>query len=281
MNKLPKTKRIQVLNLLLEGVGIQPASRLTGVSTRTIQDLLKDAGEACKEFHDEQIRDIRIEERIEIDEMWAQTYCKEKNVPYAIAPPRTAGDCYCHMALDATSKLILTYGVGKRRPIETYWVLKDLRKRIVGIPEFATDGYIPYTQYIPEVFGEDVPLAQTIRRTKKVKVSGNPDMKNTDTTFVERLNLSLRMHIRRYNRKTNAYSKRVSALWNHTHLFVTWYNFVRIHDTLGTTPAVAMGLCEEPCDLGLIVKLIEVREPPPKKRGPYRKCRSKVIVNRQ
>ena len=241
----------------------------------TIHKLIVDAGEVCEKFHDKHVHSVKIRERIELDELWNFVYAKEKNVPYAINPPAFAGDCWTHIAIDSRTKMVISYRIGKRKPIETYWLFKDLKKRIDtdGLPEFASDGYPPYERYALKVFGEDVSLVNIIGR-EKIKVSGNPDMENTGTTFVERYNLTKRMSIRRYTRKTNAFSKDVKLQRAHDHLHVTWYNWCRIHETLRVSPAMEAGLCDVLYDMGFIVDLIEESKQPPNRPKIYKKRES-------
>lgn len=268
MNRLKRHRRVQVLNLLLEGNSIRGTSRLTGVSTRTILRLLLDAGNACKKFHDDLVNNIEVSERIELDELWNFIYTKQKNLLHCINPPKFAGDTWTYIALDSRTKLLVSCYVGKRTLGNTRRFLKDLKKRVGRNVELASDGYPAYTQASREIFGKNVSLANIVG-LEKIRVSGNPDMDSAGTTFVERHNLTVRMSIRRYARQTNAFSKKIEYQRAHSHLYVTWYNWCRIHETLQVTPAMEAGLCDTLYGIEFIVDLIEEREPLPRKRGPY------------
>ena len=270
MNRLEKKNRVHILNLLLEGNSIRGAGRLTGVSPVTILKLLIDTGNACARFHDKFVRGLDIKDRIELDEMWKFIYAKEKNVSKTIDPPKFVGDAWTHIALDSRTKMIVSYRIGKRDPRETLWLIKDVRKRVVGMPEFASDGYPAYEKYARKVFGDDVSLANIVGR-KKIRISGNPDMESIGTTYVERHNLTMRENMKRYSRQTLAFSKKVEYMRAHLHLYAVHYNWCRIHETLRVSPAMEAGLCDVLHDVDFIVDLTEARTPLPEKRGPYKK----------
>ena len=244
---------------------------MADVAEKTTQKLLVDAGRACNKFHRKVVHNVEVRGWVEADELWNFIYCKENNLQYAIDPPWFSGDCWTHIALDSHSKLIISYLIGKRKPSETKRLLEDVKKRVAGgSPPITTDGYIPYRKYAPKVFGKNVSFANVIG-TRKYRISGNPDMKRTGTTFVERHNLTMRTNIRRYTRKTNAFSKKVSRQRMHVHLHVVWYNFCRIHQSLQCSPAMEAELTDTLHDMNLIVDLIEADALPPNRPKKYRK----------
>lgn len=270
MNRLSRDKQIKILQCLLEGNSTRGTARIVDVSTHTVENLLIEAGEACSKFHDKKVRNLRIKDWVEVDEMWTFVYAKEKNVAKAKNPPDFAGHSWTHTALDAKTKLLISYRIGKRDPRQTLWLLKDLRKRVEGRVPLASDGYPAYSEYSRSVFGDNVPLLNVVG-TKKSVVSGSADILKANTTFVERHNRTMRMSMRRYSRKTDAHSKKIEYQRAHMHLYCTWYNWCRVHESLRCTPAMEAGLTEQMHDLNLVLDLIEARRKPPVRPKTYKK----------
>ena len=272
MNKLPMSKRVAVVSALVEGNSIRATSRMTDVSKPTILKLLADLGEACAAFHETNVKGVRAG-RVQCDEIWQFVYCKQKNVPEAQEGTFGFGDVWTWTALDADSKLIVSYLVGPRTPSMAYELMKDLASRIVGKPQITTDGLYWYPHAVEHAFGIDVDYAVQTKNfadskagryspgrftgsTKEV-IRGNPDPKHISTSFVERQNLSMRMGMRRFTRLSNGFSKKVE---NHAHavaLYFLHYNFARIHKTLRVTPAMAAGLADHVWGLEEIVGLLD------------------------
>ena len=288
MNKLPVTQRTQVLRLLTEGMSIRATARVTGVAVNTVMKLFIDAGVACAEFHDRFVREIEGPRRIQMDEIWAFCYAKQKHVPHAVSPPEGAGDVWTWIALDSDSKLIVSWLVGGRDSNYALTLADDLRERLTDRPQITTDGHAAYLEAIEGAFGGNVDYAQQIKvygttTTEEQRkysparcidvdtrvIMGDPDRDRISTSHVERQNLTMRMSMRRFTRLTNAFSKKFQ---NHIHsvaLHTVFYNFCRVHKTLGTTPAVAAGLVDVPLPVEWVVGLIDARvESRP--RGPYR-----------
>ncbi|MEX2451631.1 MAG: IS1 family transposase [Rhodospirillales bacterium] len=294
MNKLPLKTRVQILSMLCEGSSMRSISRVTGVSFNTVVKLLTDAGEACAAYHDEHVRGVKSE-RVQCDEIWSFCYAKAKNVPAAKNAPEGAGDVWTWTALDADSKMILSWLVGGRDADCANTFMQDVAGRLANRVQLTTDGHGPYLDAVEGAFGLDVDFAQLVKLygkapassanearysppkcvgARKERFQGKPDPKHISTSYVERQNLTMRMSMRRFTRLTNAFSKRVE---NHCHalaLYFVWYNFARIHKTLKVSPAMAAGVTDRLWDMADIVGLIEDRKPGPKKRGPYKKRNS-------
>ncbi|MBK6707754.1 MAG: helix-turn-helix domain-containing protein [Sphingomonadales bacterium] len=289
MNKLTVEERAKILHLLCEGMSIRAITRLTGASKNTVAKLLIDAGKACAAYHDANVRDVKAS-RVQVDEIWSFTYAKQKNVAAAKAAPDHAGDTWTWTAIDADSKMILSYLVGNRDAEYAMWFMDDLASRLATRVQLTSDGHRAYLEAVEGAFGCDVDYAQLVKMygnvgatdnrryspaectgIKKTRVEGNPDEKHVSTSYVERSNLTMRMHMRRFTRLTNAFSKKVE---NHAHavaLHMMYYNFVRVHKTLRVTPAMEAGVTDRLWDIADIAMLVEEAEAKPAKRGPYKK----------
>lgn len=276
MNKLHLNKRTQILHLLVEGSSMRSISRVSGVSINTVTKLLVDAGEACAVYHDEHVRNVQAT-RIQCDEIWSSCYAKQKNVGSATAAPGGASDVWTWTGIDSDSKLLISWLVSPGRD-SGYAIefMDDVCSRLAQRVQLTTDGHRAYLEAVEGAFGGDVDYAQLIKLygsspevpqgryspaqcigSKKVPIVGSPDDPAISTSHVERHNLTTRMSLRRFTRLTNAFSKKVE---NHGHalaLYFVWYNFCRLHKTLGTTPAMAARLAETPCGMDWIVNLIE------------------------
>jgi len=277
MNRLPIAKRIQILSLLCEGNSMRSTSRLADVSINTVSKLLVDAGRVCAEFHDEKVRGVKAR-RVQVDEIWSFTYAKQKNVAGASKAPAAAGDTWTWTALDADSKLIVSWLVGGRDTDYAIAFMNDLRDRVSNRIQLTSDGHRPYLVAVEEAFGGDIDYAVLQKiygqdanpekryspavclGSKQETVCGAPNPKHISTSYVERQNLTMRMHMRRFTRLTNAFSKKFE---NHMHmvaLYTVFYNWTKIHKTLRTTPAMAAGLTERVWDMADVAAMIEESE---------------------
>ena len=294
MNKLDCEDRARILHLLCEGQSIRAVTRLTGASKNTVTKLLIDAGKACAAYHDEHVRDL-TSKRIQVDEIWSFTYAKQKNVGVAKAAPEHAGDTWTWTAIDADTKLIASYLVGGRDGEYAMWFMDDLRSRLANRVQLTSDGHRAYLEAVEGAFGADVDYAQLVKLygaspegptrryspaectgAKKVPIEGAPDPKHISTSYSERQNLTIRMHMRRFTRLTNAFSKKVE---NHAYavaLHMMYYNFVRIHQKLRVTPAMAAGVSDKLWEIGDIATLVKNATAPARKRGPYQKRETQV-----
>lgn len=263
-------------------------TRVTGVSLNTVTKLLIDAGKACAAYHDEHVRNVKAT-RIQCDEIWAFCYSKQKNVATAKRKDLAYGDVWTWTALEASHKMIVSYMVGGRDSDYATGLMDDLRGRLANRVQLTTDGHKAYLSAVEEAFGDDIDYAQLIKLygaapeafkgryspaecigARKEHVTGNPDKKHVSTSYVERSNLTIRMHMRRFTRLTNGHSKKFE---NHAYavaLHVMFYNFVRTHSTLRMSPAMAAGVTAKLWDMSDIVAIMDAAEQPAK-RGPYKK----------
>lgn len=289
MNKLSLAKRTQILAMLCEGSSMRSISRVADVSINTVSKLLVDAGVACARFHDEQVRNVSAK-RVQCDEIWSFTYAKEKNVAGAKAAPEDAGDTWTWTALDADSKLIVSYLVGGRDSDYAHEFMQDVADRLANRVQLTTDGHRAYLEAVDGAFGIDVDYAQLVKLygavsesargryspaecigARKVRIEGKPDMAHVSTSYVERQNLTMRMQMRRFTRLTNGFSKKFD---NHAHmvaLYTVWYNFVKMHKTLRMTPAMAAGVSDRLWSMEDVAAMVDDAAAKPGKRGPYKK----------
>jgi IS1 family transposase len=282
VNKLLAAKRIQILSMLCEGSSMRSVSRLADVSINTVSKLLVDAGLVCAAFHDENVRGLKSK-RVQCDEIWAFVGAKAKN---ATEEQREAGwgDIWTWTALDADSKMLVSFLVGSRGPSNCYDFMKDVASRLTSQVQLTTDGLYWYVDAVDHAFGIDIdygmitkhygngaPSNPSAARRKSPAnftsatnevILDNHNPKHISTSFVERANLTMRMHMRRYTRLTNGFSKKAE---NHAHmvaLYSVFYNWTKIHKTLRVTPAMAAGLADRVFDMEDIVALIEKAEMP-------------------
>lgn len=271
MNRLSLARRAAILGMLVEGNSLRTTSRLADVSINTVTKLLVELGEACAEYHYKNVRNVRVR-RLQCDEIWAFVAAKQKHV----RPERRAegwGDTWTWVALDADSKLVVSFLVGGR---DGWWArefMNDCAARVKGPLQLTTDGHRAYLDAVEDAFGMDIDYAQLqkiygasdepdtryslavcIGCDMKV-VSGSPDPKHVSTSFVERQNLTMRMGMRRFTRLTNAFSKKVENHAAMVAIHFMYYNFARIHKTLRVTPAMAAGLSDHVWSLEEIVLL--------------------------
>jgi IS1 family transposase len=276
MNKLPIAKRAQILHALVEGNSLRAASRLADVSINTVYKLLVDAGTACAAYHDAHVRSVAAR-RVQCDEIWSFVYAKAKNVATAKRKDLAYGDAWTWVAIDADSKLVLSYLVGGRDSDYALALMDDLRQRVTTRLQLTTDGHTPYLRAVEEALGADIDYAMLIKLygeppaspeaarryspsecvgARKDKITGNPDPRHISTSYVERQNLTMRMAMRRFTRLTNAFSKKIE---NHAHavaLHYMHYNFARIHRSLRISPAMAAGITDRLWAITDIAELI-------------------------
>ncbi len=274
MNKLPADKRAQVLQMMAEGISLRAITRLTNISRTTLLKLLVDAGEAFSEYQDRTLMNLTCK-HVQVDEVWGFCYAKQKNVARAKAAPEGAGDIWTWVGLDAESKLAVSWLVGGRDGEYAMAFIDDLAKRLANRIQLTSDGHKAYLEAVEGAFGEDIDYAILHKvygvspdsakgryspaeciGAEKHRIEGNPVREHVSTSYVERSNLSIRMGNRRMTRLTNAFSKKAE---NHAHmmsLYFMHYNFVRIHQTLRMTPAMAAGVTSKLWEMSDMVKVL-------------------------
>ena len=256
MNRLPLEERVRVLASLVEGASIRATSRITGVAKGTILRLLADVGDACDQYQDQTLRNLECV-RVQCDEIWAFCHAKERN----IKPQNKSngvGDMWTWTAIDADTKLIIAWHLGKRTSYDCRMFIGDLAKRIASYVQISTDGLNMYNDPIVQAFkyradyGQEVKVygrevsenpetrysPEVVLETRRTQVWGAPDPDFISTAYVERSNLTMRMNMRRFTRLTNAFSKKAENLSRALALHFMYYNFCRKHQTLKTTPAI-------------------------------------------
>lgn len=262
-NVLHIDRQVAVIAALCEGVSLRAAARLADVHRDSAGALAVRVGEGCAVLHDRMMRDLRST-LIQLDEIWSFVQKKAKRVK--ADDPLDYGDQYTFVAMDAVHKTILTYLVDKRDDLTTRRFVTDLRARVLGRPQISSDGWQSYVGAIEDAFGADADYGMQIKDYKSdsgermdaarryspgrveavdiIPVAGNPDPNLISTSFVERQNLTIRMHARRFTRLTNAFSKKLRNHRAAFDLYVFFYNFVRVHETLRVTPAMSIGVTE-------------------------------------
>lgn len=273
MNRLPIAKRVAVISALVEGCSVRSTSRLTGVAKGTILRLLADVGTACATFQDDAIRNVAAK-RVQIDEIWSFVGAKQKNVTTENAARGAVGDVWTFVAIEAQTKLVLSWLVGLRDAGCATAFMQDVAARLSNRIQLTTDGHKMYLAAVDDAFGGDIDYSMLVKlygasdAEKRYSpavcigcveqpVCGDPDPKHVSTSYIERQNLTMRMNIRRFTRLTNAFSKKVE---NHAHsiaLFYMHYNFVRVHQSLRVTPAMEAGLTSRVWSIQDIVELAE------------------------
>ena len=292
MNKLPLSKRVQILSMLCEGSSMRSISRVADVSINTVSKLLVDAGTFCAKLHDETIRNVKSK-RVQCDEIWSFVGAKAKNVATMKQPVEGAGDVWTWTALDSDTKLIISWLVGGRDGEYALAFMDDVKDRLANRVQLTTDGHRAYLNAVEETFGADIDYAMLVKQygepegkkssperryspaictgAVKTRIEGSPDPVHVSTSHVERANLTMRMQNRRFTRLTNAFSKKFE---NHMHmvaLYTVWYNMIRVHKTLRMSPAMAAGVVDKLWSMDDLCEAMEAVAPRPGPRGPYKK----------
>lgn len=275
MNRLTTAERARIIACLVEGNSIRATVRMTGFAKNTVTKLLVELGEACSQYMNEHFRELPCR-RVQCDEIWSFCYAKEKNVPADMKGQFGVGDVWTWTAICADTKLVPSFMVGNRDGETAKLFIEDLAARLRGRIQLTTDGHKPYLEAVEGAFGCDIDYAMLVKHygnppegnekryspaeccgTSKTAITGKPDMKHVSTSYVERQNLTMRMGMRRFTRLTNGFSRKVDNLAAAVALHFMHYNFVRIHQTLKTTPAVAAGVSKAPWTIEMIAQLID------------------------
>jgi IS1 family transposase len=276
MNRLSPDRQAAVVRCLVEGNSIRSTVRMTGAAKNTVTKLLVELGEACMAYMGQHIRDIRSK-RVQCDEIWSFVGCKQDNLPEDQRQQFGRGDVWTWTAMDADTKLMISWSVDARTARAAQDFIDDLRSRLATRVQLTTDGTKLYLDAVDIAFGHQVDYAMLVKlygeeaqaekryspavciAARKEPISGNPDPDHISTSYIERQNLTMRMSMRRFTRLTNAFSKKV---WNHgcaVALHFMYYNFARPHQSLKNpyprTPAMAAGLTDHVWTVDEIVAL--------------------------
>jgi IS1 family transposase len=273
MNQLSTEKRAAVIATLVEGNSLRATARLTGVARMTIEKLLRELGAACAAYHDANVRGLKSQ-RIQCDEIWSFVGAKAKNVPEE--KRGEWGDAWTWTAIDADSKLIVSYRVGARTGSIAYDFMMDVASRLTNRVQLTTDKHRSYLTAVDYAFGTEIDYATLekryagavesrgaearyspakIKSMKATTITGSPDRKHVSTAYVERQNLTMRMHNRRFIRLTNGFSKKMEMHAHSIALHFMYYNFCKIHLTLRVTPAMEAGLSDHAWDVEELLAL--------------------------
>lgn len=273
MNKLNNERRTQVIAALVEGNSIRATSRMTGVAKNTIIKLLEDVGAACANYQDEAFHNLTCR-CLECDEIWSFCYAKKKNVSPEHQGIFGYGDVWTWVAIDADTKLVPCWHVGRRDANAANEFMNDLAGRLKSRVMLTTDGLKAYLEAVEGAFGADIDYAQLVKIYGKAQdevryspaecigthcevITGDPFPPMISTSMVERQNLTMRMSMRRFTRLTNGFSKKIE---NHMHaiaLHYMYYNFARIHRTLRCSPAMEAGVSKTLWSISDIVALAD------------------------
>jgi IS1 family transposase len=274
MNQLTTARRTQIVAALVEGNSIRFTCRMTGTSKGAVLKFLPEIGEACQAYQDEALRNLPCR-HIQCDEIWSFCYAKEKHVPEELKGTFGIGDVWTWTAIDADTKLVPCWHVGKRNAEDAYEFINDLAERLTKRVQLTTDGHKAYLSAIEDAFANQVDYAMLIKLygttpegevryspsecigVRTEVISGNPDEQHISTSYVERQNLTMRMSMRRFTRLTNGFSKKIE---NHRHalaLYFMYYNFARIHKTLRVTPAMEAGIAKHIWTIEEILELMD------------------------
>ncbi len=284
MNVLSKEKQIQIVSALSEGVSIRATERLTGAHRDSIMRLGVRVGEGCAILHNRLMHGLQVP-ILEFDEIWGYVGKKQRRTGLG---ETDKGDQYTFVALDATSKAIISYVTGKRTEATTRLFVNDVWERIINRPQITTDGFGPYIEAVAECFGDGADFAQLVKhyaaehsveakrryspphvvRVERLVVSGRP--RHVSTSYVERSNLTLRMQQRRFTRLTNGFSKKLRNHRAAVSLYVAHYNLCRVHETIRITPAMALGVTDHIWTIGELIEAATGPEPEGRPVGPFR-----------
>jgi IS1 family transposase len=297
MNVLSLSKQVQIISALCEGIGQRAVARLTDTDRKTVARLALRVGRGCAELHDRMMVGVRTN-RLELDELWAyvQRRRRQHQAPGTDGP--VTGDQYTYVAMSASSRAIISYLTGKRNGENTDAFIRDIRNRVVGTPEFSTDGWHPYKLSIRDNFGNRAPhgvivktysvthlaVKEAARRYSPAEVvavardvvSGVPSQ--ISTSYVERSHLTLRQSSKRFSRLGNGFSKRLEPHRAAVSLYVCYYNLTRTHESLKCTPAMALGLTDRVWTIPDLIEAALATQPiAPVPSAPQRRKAFRVI----
>jgi IS1 family transposase len=273
-NVLKLERRAAIISALVEGNSVRATARMVNVSKNTVIKLVMDLGSACAAYQYAALRNLSSK-RIQVDEIWSFVYAKAKDVPQERVGQFGFGDVWTFTAIDADSKLCVSWLLGTRDAGTATEFMQDVAARLAHRIQLSTDGHRMYLDAVEDAFGGDVDYAM-IQKTygtapeaetryspavctgvKRFRVQGNPDPRHVSTSYVERANLTMRMQMRRFTRLTNAFSKKLANHSAMIALFFMHYNFCRVHQTLRVTPAMAAGVSDHVWEIGELLALLD------------------------
>jgi len=278
MNRLTSEQRAKVISCLIEGNSIRLTVRIIGVAKKTVMRLVYEVGTFCAQYQDRIFQNLKCE-RMQVDECWSFCYCKQKTVTEDIAAKNpSAGDAWLWATIDADTKLVPCWLIGKRDPESARDFIEDLASRLSNRIQLTSDGLKMYVKAVDKAFAGDIDYAMLVKiygiaegaekryspavclGCESHAIIGNPDPKHINTSYIERHNLSVRMTVRRFTRLTNAFSKKIENHIASVALGYFSYNFIKIHRTLRTTPAMAAGVTNRLWEVEDLVAAWEAEE---------------------
>jgi len=275
MNRLSIEERAKIIRILVEGTSLRACTRISGLSYNAVKKLLIDVGKACQQFHNDNVVNVAAK-KVQCDEIWSYVYCKDRNVDFCTKKDEQhVGDAWTWVGIDADTKLVISWLVGNRDADCAHEFMLDVASRLRSRVQLSTDGFKPYLRAVENAFEDEIDYAMLIKTygqpeggsnerryspavctgITKRWVSGDPVEEDISTSYIERQNLTMRMHMRRFTRLTNAFSKKIE---NHCHaiaIHYVYYNFIRRHNTLKVTPAMAAGLTSRPMTIEDMVRM--------------------------
>ena len=273
MNRLSTNERTRVIEALVEGNSLRATARMTDVARMTVEKLLRDLSAACIRYQDKHLRKLRCK-RIQCDEIRSFVYAKQKNVPADKQGYFGYGDVWTWVAIDADSKLAVSWLVADRSAASAFALMDDLASRLSHRIQLTTDGHRVYLDAVEGAFGAEVDYSMLVKEygadregeatyspaqcigSRCIPMIGNPDPRHISTSFVERENLTMPVSMRRFTRLTNAFGKKVENHMQSVALHFMYYNFVRIHKTLRMTPAMGAGISDKVWEVEDLVAIL-------------------------
>jgi IS1 family transposase len=258
MNNLKRDKQVEVLTALVEGNSVRSTERMTGAHRDTTLRLMVRTGEGCARVSDHLMRGLPCR-RVQVDELWGYVFKKQRHLQPTDDASRM-GDTWVFMALDAESKIIPSYRIGKRDSATACAFMEDLASRLTNRVQISSDALASYVEAIERGFGGGVDYGRIVKSyevetvgpgryspphvvsVERTRIIGKPDTDHISTSYIERANLSVRMGVRRLTRLTNAASKKLENFEAAMHLWIAYYNLVRVHQSLRVTPAMQAGV---------------------------------------
>lgn len=278
MNRITREKQARIVSALVEGNSIRATARMVGVSRNTVTKLIVDLGTACAEYQDKALRYLPCK-RLQVDECWGFCQMKQKNVPAEKKGQFGYGDVWTFTAICADTKLVPSWRIGPRDTATATEFAEDLASRLRHRVQLTTDGHAMYLEAVEQAFGCEVDYAMLqklygsdpegqkryspskIIGVQSAPIQGDPDPAHVSTSYVERMNLTLRMSLRRYTRLTNGFSRKVENMAHSLAIFLMYYNYVRIHSSLRVTPAMAAEVTSRLWKIEDMLKLLDAAAP--------------------